>query len=359
MRNYWITILMLCTTMVQAQKVGGLFKYATMYSSVFASSPMEAQREWFVTQAGELQDITIDNPMDYKATFGVRRVARYDYENKQNRFYDGQTESTTALNASVGSVQGIEYLAQYDRGRQQGREYVNQRYFMRYLSKYFLIKAEYYRQGLVDLNFSQIDSRFRLHIGELDFSAGVTGRQHRPYGYNPVEIYLEDKAWWDLAHEYGYDDVFYGIDYDNDEEVDNFDWFWCDADGEKVADTDADFRRYIYGDIVDDYNRSKRALIGSLSTASAVFGVDYYHYEEKFWLHTWLSVIPYHVHLFGDEEYSYKNYVMGDQWIDHNAGAVFGWKIGKRWGLFTEAEYVSYWDREVFSLRAGLNYQIR
>ena len=50
---------------------------------------------------------------------------------------------------------------------------------------------------------------------------------------------------------------------------------------------------------------------------------------------------------------------MGDQWTDHNAGAVFGWKIGKRWGLFTEAEYVSYWDREVFSLRAGLNYQIR
>ena len=359
MMRFLITFFMLCSTMLQAQKVSGLFKYATMYSSVFASSPMEAQQEWFVTQGGDLQDITIENPIDYKATFGIRRVARYDYENKQNRFYDGQTESTTALNATVGSVRGIEYLAQYDRGRQQGREYVNQRYFLRYLSKYFLIKGEYYKQGLVDLNYTQVDSRFRLHVGELDFSVGVSGRQHRPYGYNPIALYLDQNAWWDLAHDYGYRDMFYGIDYDNDDEVDNWDWYWLDVEGVKVADTDADFRKYIYGSIVEDYNRSRYDLVGSLSSLSAIFGVDYYHYEEKFWLHAWASAMPYHIHMFGNEEYSYSNYVDGNQWLDLNTGLVLGYKIGKRWGLFTETEYVSYWDREVFSLRAGINYQIR
>ena len=117
MRNILITFFLMSSMLLHAQKIGGVFKYATVYTSAFASSPMPAQKEYFVTQGGELLDITIENPFDYKATIGIRRVARYDYENRQNRFYDGQTESTTALSATVGSVKGFEYLAQYDIGR--------------------------------------------------------------------------------------------------------------------------------------------------------------------------------------------------------------------------------------------------
>lgn len=358
MRNILITFFIMCASVVQAQKVGGIFKYATFYTSVFASTPMEAQPQYFVNQAGDVMDITVENPFDYKATIGIRRVARYDYENKQNRFYDGQTESTTALSATVGSVRGFEYLAQYDLGRQQGREYINQRYFLRYLAKWWLVKAEFNNQGLVNLNYTQAETRFRLHIGELDFSLGVAARQHQAYGYNPIEVYLETNPWWDLAHEYGYSDNYYGIDYDNDGELDNFNWWW-EYGGERVADTDEDFRKYIYGPIVLDYNKARLDEVGILGSISAIGGIDYYHYQDNFWIHSWASVLPWHSHLLGDHEFSYKMWVDGDQWIDYTGGVVFGWKLGKRLGVFSEAEYMKYWDRTIFNLRAGINYQFR
>lgn len=368
MKNILLIIFLIWTSITQAQTVGGVFKYATVYTSVFGSTPMEAQSEYFVTQSGEVMNVTVENPFDYKATIGIRRVARYDYENKQNRFYDGQTESTTALSATVGSVRGFEYLAQYDLGRQQGRDYVNQRYFLRYLAKYWMVKGEFYNQGLVNLNYTQVETRLRLHIGELDFSVGVAGRQHKAYGYNPIAEYLKDKQWWDLAYEYGYEDVVYGIDEDLDNETDTYDYIWCDAEGNKVADTDADFRKYIYGGIVNDFNDARLSEIGILGSLSAVGGIDYYHYEDNFWIHSWVSVLPWHKHILGDPLFSYENFAdnldntnhwVDGQWIDYNAGVVLGWKIGKRWGIFTEAEYMQYWDRNIFNLRAGINYQFR
>ena len=359
MRNILITFFVLSSIFSQAQVVGGVFKYATFYTSAFASSPMPAQKEYYVTQGGDLQDMTIENPFDYKATIGVRRVARYDYENRQNRFYDGQTESTTALSATVGSVKGLEYLAQYDVGRQQGSAYVNQRYFLRYLAKYFMVKGEYYSQGLVDLNYTQVESRLRLHIGELDFSAGVAGRLHRSYGYNPIADFLAHNPWWDLVRNMGYEDIYYGIDYDNDDEIDNGDWFWLDPEGEKVADTDEDFRRYIYPGIVNEFNKLSIDSVGLIQSVSAIIGVDYYHYEDDFWIHSWLNILPYHLHVGDKEEFSYSNYVDGTQWVDYSTGIVFGWKPGKRWGIFTEVEYMKYWDRDIFNLRAGVNYQLR
>ncbi len=165
-KNTLITGFILLSTAVSGQ---GFLKYSTLYSSVYGATPMEAPTEYFVTQGGDVMDVTIENPFDYRYTFGIRRVARYDYENRQNRFYDGHNQSTTSLSAAVGAVNGWEYLAQYDRGRQQGRDYINQRYFLRYLSKYFMVKGEFHNQGLVNLNYTQIETRARLHIGELDF----------------------------------------------------------------------------------------------------------------------------------------------------------------------------------------------
>ena len=348
--------------------VKNFFKYSTVYTSAMAASPMEAQTEYFVTQGGELRDITIENPFDYRTTIGIRRVARFDYENRQNRFYDGHNQSNTSTSSTVGSVNGFEYLAQYDQGRQQGREYINQRYFLRYLSKHWMIKGEFYNQGLVNLDYTQVDTRLRIHLGELDFSAGVAVRQHRPYGYNPIAEYLQDNAWWELAFEYGYEDHYYQIDYDIDDEIDNFDWYWTDMYGVKVADTDEDFRRYIYGNIVNDYNKARLEEVGNLASLSAIFGVDYYHYTEDFWIHTWSNVLPYHRHVYGDHMFSYEqfadqlentNHWIDGQWIDYSTGLILGYKVGLHWGVFVEGEYMKYWDRELYSVKCGLNYQFR
>ena len=360
-----IFLAMMITTSAFGQ---GLLKYSTVYTSVYGGTPMEAQTEYFVSQDGNVMDVTIENPFDYRYTFGIRRVARYDYEKRQNPFYDGHNQSTTSLFATIGAVEGFEYLAQYDRGRQQGNDYINQRYFLRYLGKWWMVKGEVFNQGLVNLNYTQVETRLRLHVGEVDFSIGVAARQHQAYGYNPIEEYLEDKQWWDLAYEYGYEDVAYGVDQDLDDEIDLIDYIWCNMYGEKVADTDGDFRRYIYGDIVNDYNKARLDEVGFLASLSAIAGVDYYHYSESFWIHAWSSVMPWHRHIYGDHMFSYENFAdkqsesnhwVPGQWIDYNFGSVIGYKIGLRWGIFAEGEYMKYWDREVFEITAGINYQFR
>jgi len=365
---FLITFFIISTQSFSQNIVKNFFKYSTVYTSAMAASPMEAQTEYYVTQGGDLQNITIENPFDYRATVGIRRVARFEYENRQNRFYDGHNQSNTSTAATVGAVKGFEYLAQYDRGRQQGRDYINQRYFLRYLNKYFMVKGEYYDQGLVNLNYTQVDTRLRLHLGELDFSLGAAYRQHMPYGYNPIADYLQFNPWWELAFEYGYEDYYYGIDYDNDDVLDNFDWFWEDADGVKVADTDEDFRKYIYGDIVNDYNRTKLDSIGALGSVSAIMGVDYYHYNEDFWIHSWANLLPWHRHVVGDLNFSYENFAdqlettnhwIPGQWMDYSAGLILGYKVGLNWGIFIEGEYMKYWDRELYLVKCGLNYQFR
>ena len=130
-------------------------------------------------------------------------------------------------------------------------------------------------------------------------------------------------------------------------------------DGERVADTDADFRRYIYGGIVNDYNKARFDEVGALGSLSAIAGVDYYHYTENFWIHSWGSVMPWHNHILGNEGFSYNNFVDGNQWTDFTFGGVLGYKIGLRWGIFAEGEYMKYWDREIFQIKAGVNYQFR
>jgi len=40
---------------------------------------------------------------------GIRRIARFDYENREKPFYDG-TETNVALSAPTAAVNGWEYL---------------------------------------------------------------------------------------------------------------------------------------------------------------------------------------------------------------------------------------------------------
>ena len=335
------------------------FKYATVYTSAFASTPAPARTQYYINQLGEINDITVENPYDYKATIGIRKVARFDYENRQNRFYDGQTEHSLSTSANVGAVKGLEYLFQFDKGRQQGREYKNKRYFFRYIANRWMIKGDYYDQGLVNLKYAQTDARLRAHVGKLDFSIGIAARQHRPYGYNPIEELLDSIPWFAFAYNLGFTDFFYGIDTDNNDSIDDYDWRWEDLEGNEIADTDEDFRKHVFPRLMGEYNRSVLDSIGYLGSLSGIAGIDYYNYKDKFWIHTWANILFMHKHMVGDEDFSYKNYVDGNQWFDYTAGAVLGWKIGRRWGIFAEGEITKYWDKQVFGARAGLNYQFR
>ena len=102
MRTLLLVLLAAVSTTINAQ----LFKYSTFYVSGNVSSPMAEQHQYMMDrETGEMTDITVVNPYDYKYNIGLRKIARFDYENKAKQFYDGE-ESSVSNYAPVGAVDG-------------------------------------------------------------------------------------------------------------------------------------------------------------------------------------------------------------------------------------------------------------
>ena len=87
---------------------------------------------------GEFTDITVVNAYNYKLNIGLRKIARFDYENKAKIFYDG-SENSISTSATIGAVTGGEYLLSCSFVRDRGREFTNHEYWYRHVGKYFLI----------------------------------------------------------------------------------------------------------------------------------------------------------------------------------------------------------------------------
>jgi hypothetical protein len=340
--------------------LGEFLKYSTLYTTGIIQQPMqESSRDYFVSQGGDVMDVTENNPFDYSVGIGLRKLARFDYEVKPGIFYTGQEQNITTV-VAVGPVNRYEYNFHYESARQRGDMYTNQQYFLRHLGNKSIIKIEFSEDGVAGLRYASGDLRYRMKIGKkINLSIGGVIRTHKAYGFNPIEQYLENNAWWDLAYAFGYVDKSYGIDDDNDGSVDKTDWFWRNPDGVRIADTDAEFRRYHYKGIVNTYNDTVFSNIGRMGSLSGVAGLDIYHYSKNFWLHAYASVLPVHARLFGDSDYTYGKIIESSQWVDCELGFILGTHITKQLGMYAEASYQEFWGVPVYSAKAGINYRLR
>lgn len=345
--------------------LGQFFKYSTFYGVGQISQPLQSsERFYYVDPDNNVIDVTPDRKANYSYGLGIRKVARFDYERKPGVFYDGK-EQQQGFYTTVGAVSGWEYKFEYTWNRQFGNEFTNQDLYLRYLGKNWVAKLESKNDGFVELQYNSVDLRWRKPIGKkLNLTVGAVARSHRPYGYEPIRDYLEDNQWWELAYEYGFQDNIYGVDGDMDGTIDYYDYYWLDPAGNRIADTDQDFRANKFGPlVVGPYNREQLSLIDDQGTLSAVIGLDFYHYEKNNWLHFSASVLPYHSQLFGDEDFGYALWY-GDgtpdySWVDYQVGLITGWKVSKNLGIYIEGNYQKFWDRKVYAAKAGLNYQFR
>ena len=154
-----IVFLLFITTICSSQN---FFKYSTFYaSSTIGSSTLEDGM--FKIENKQLIDITEVNPYDYNVTLGWRKVARFDYEHKVKSFYDG-SESNMANKAPIGNAKGFEYLANISFIRDRGQEYVNQNFFLRYLSDSYVFKAQLVDNQRVDLKYILSDLKLRKNV---------------------------------------------------------------------------------------------------------------------------------------------------------------------------------------------------
>tara|TARA_R100001129_G_scaffold22733_1_gene14319 strand:- start:3634 stop:4890 length:1257 start_codon:yes stop_codon:yes gene_type:complete len=363
-----------------------IFKYATVYVAGDASNAYETPYpDYFIrTNPDDLYaipqviDETVYHPFDYRVGFGVRKLARFDYEIKSKNYYDG-TENNKALSAPTAAVQGFEYLFHWEKQRERSNVFTNSRYFIRHTGKHHIVKVEQREVGNIDFKYQSAEVRFRLPIGKkLSLSAGVIARTHqKAFGYNPIELWLNEldengnpaNYWYTLGFEYGYTDHFTSYTDINTGNV-FYDWIWRNPDGDIVAYGDRDFRDRVFGDLMNRYNQEQWALLDAFAEYAPVVGFDFYHYKNKFWLHSYANwILPYHKYFKGNVDFSYlhreswglgghNNLLKGKQWSDYQGGLIIGWKITKTLGIFMEGEYTKFWDSEIFNTSVGLNVRL-
>ena len=374
-------------------------KYGTIYGAGDISNSVEASEPTYflrTNQDGSLYSIpdVVNNtevfPYDYRYGFGIRKLARFNYERKPKNFYDG-TENQLAFSAPTSAVQGLEYQFHFEKERWRGQDFENHNFFLKHTGKYHIVKIQSRQVGKINLNYNSAELRARLPIGKkFSISAGAIVRGHeRAYGYNPIEIWLNEteividgqgnefevpvNQWYQLGRDNGYTDIFYtqtSISPYGGETVTQ-DWCWVDENGVQVAHSDLDFRERVMLILMNEFNGRAWDLLDPWVEVAPIVGVDFYHYKRNFWLHAYANyILPAHTYIAGEEEFSYlnrNNWGKGglrqdaelEQWDDYSAGLSFGTKIGKNLGIFIEGEYSKMWDSKLYQTTFGLNYTFK
>ena len=340
-----LVVFLLGTTLdAKSQTLKKTFKFATFYTAFSGGNSIADNNIYSVTNG--LQTDVLETPFDYSFTAGVRKIARFGYENRANVFYDG-TEKSYSDAATIGKVKGFEFLFEADWRRQQGRNFLDQDYFLRYVAKNWIAKAEYLQDGFADVEYFEGSQRLRINANDrLSFNLGVAQRISEPYGYNPLEEWVlsnNNIHYTSLAIQEGY-----VVDVQSGE--------YFSPDGELVANSVDVWEQVVIPEVINDYVAKKRNELPNVWNYSVVVGYDYYKYSKEFWMHNWVSVMPYHLKT--DDEYSYFETTEGGQWIDYGAGLIFGWRLNKSLGVFLEGKYNKYWNREWHDFSVGLNYVI-
>ena len=363
MKTLFTIIFIFITTNVFGQ-FQDFFKYSTIYTSATLNNSLFTPGVWQMNPEGELIDRSENNPYDFGLNIGIRKLARFEYQKKKGDFYTGE-ENEHSDKSLIGAVNGFEYKAQVELKRQQGREFENRHLMVRYLGDFYTIKAEQLFNGLADIEFQSVDTRLRLKIGnKINLTAGVMNAW-RPLGYqyNAIAAYQETgNPWWQLAYDQGFKDFYYYVDGDQngvDDWYDWYDWYWENPDGEVIAQTDQEFYKYHFGNIVREYTLDVQDSLGTIRELNLAIGGSFYHYGERFWVHAFADVYPKHWTEEIDKHIEEHIELSNDR-IDYSLGFILGAKIGrmKKLGFFIEGNYNNLYEKEFFQVTSGINYLI-
>ena len=322
------------------------FKFATFYGAVNGGNSVSDVDVFSITNGLETQ--TIKTPFDYSITFGVRKIARFGYENRANVFYDG-TEKSYSDAATIGKISGFEFLFEGELARQQGTNFINQNHFLRYVADKWIAKIEYVQDGFADIEFFEFSQRYRHKFSKkFSVNVGTVQRLSEPYGFNPLEEWMLSNGnlhYTQLALQEGYTVEFDGQGGE----------IYYDPSGTVVAENTQIWEGVVVPQVLADYTEKRRDQLDQTIQHSLVVGFDYYHYTKTFWLHSWGNLMPYHYDDGG--EFSYHAYNNG-QWLDYSGGLIFGYKFNKSLGIFLEGKYNKYWNRNWHDFSVGINYII-
>ena len=344
MKKIFIFLFVVLISLSSTAQINKYFKFSTFYGAVNGSTSISDQDIYSVSNGLETEIVA--TPYDYNIVFGIRKIARFGYENKANTFYDG-TETSYSDAATIGKISGLEFLFEIDFQRQEGVDYLNQNHFIRYVADRYILKGEYLQDGFADINYFETSERFRYKLNnKLSVNIGASQRLSEPYGYNPLDEWLLSNGslhYTYLAIQEGYSIDVYNNEYKN-------------PSGETVANSVEVWEEVVIPQVLADYVERKRNELENKMQQSLVIGFDYYHYTKNFWMHSWANILPWHYDDGGS--FSYHNYNDKKQWYDFSGGTIFGYKLNKNFGIFVEGKYSKYWNRRWYDFKFGANYVI-
>lgn len=189
------------------------FKFSTFYAAINGGTSLSDKNSFSVNTGTLISDV-IETPFDYSVALGIRKIARFDYENRANVFYNG-TEESFSDNATIGKIKGFEFLFEGDYRRIQGETYLDQHHFIRYVAEDWVAKVEYLVGGFIDIEYFQASQRYRHNFNkEFSINIGAAQRLSQPYGYDPLAEWMLDNGnlhyTW-LAIQEGYSVEFDGM----------------------------------------------------------------------------------------------------------------------------------------------------
>ena len=344
-----IFLLVPCLSFGQTLKetIKKTFKFSTFYAAVNGGNSL-SDVNTFTVNTGQLVSGVTETPFDYSINLGIRKIARFQYENRASTFYNG-TENTYSDAANIGKIKGFEFLFEGDLRRVQGKNYVDQHHFLRYVADDWIAKVEYLQDGFADIKFFEASQRYRYNVSnKFSVNVGAAQRLAEPYGYDPLAEWLLNNG--NIHYTYLAIQEGYTVDFSDPNMI-----TYSNPNGDIVATNTEVWEALIIPDVLANYDERKRNEQGYKMEYSMVLGFDYYHYSKEFWIHTWGNVMPYHVNT--NNEYSYHNY-QGGQWVDYSGGLIFGHKFNKHLGVFAEGKYNKYWNRKWHNFSVGVNYVI-
>ena len=130
-----------------------IFKYSTFYTAINGGTSLSDDQVWSIT-SGQLEEDVIETPFDYTLSIGLRKIKRFGYENRANTFYNG-TENSYSDAATLGRLDGFEYLFETDLVRRLGVNYVNHNHVVRYVAEKWVDKVEYQENVFAEIKYCE------------------------------------------------------------------------------------------------------------------------------------------------------------------------------------------------------------
>ena len=322
---------------------GQFYKYSTIYMGGSVNSTIQPL-ETYTYANGQLIETTNTDETNYRYFIGIKKLSRFKYEKKPKFYYDG-TEKNASLKRSP--VDRFEYLLQYERVKQFGREYDNHTIWFRYIGEHTSTKIESSNNGYVDLQYKSLDLRFKRDLKNFRATVGGIMRYHPVYSLNPFKMDFPNSNDFEaVAEALGYQKEFWFIDSNTNGHLDRLEqsFFRWILNGNIVADNTAQFQQY-YATIPAVYNRDKLAELGNQYTLSGVVGLSYYIYQDNFF------ILAYGNYFF----VNHKLTEYGSETNDYDFGLTTNYKLTKTLSLYTQLEYLRYFDRENYTINLGIN----